>query len=671
MLPTQEHNSRTAQSGLPDVQMEHSIRAASCICDHSVTIDSVFSCVHTVSLLTGGGDAFTVTGHEGGAVIFKCDYNKALYDSNRKYLCKGSKAKCSSNIKADSTVTPVSGQKFSLYDNPSEGNFMVLITQLTAEDKGEYYCVVDKTDPKISTVIQLDVEGALIGEQDPAPMTYPNGGSSELSCAFPEPLQHRTHYLCHHQAMLTCSILTPSGTMKRKVQKISSGGKANWSVTLTQLSERDAGVYWCGAGEVNEADRSITLTKKIQIFVGDAFTVTGHEGGAVIITCKYKAASYNSNRKYLCKGSQTECPGNIKADSTVTPESGQKFSLYDNPSEGNFMVLITQLTAEDKGEYYFFIGLNILYGTTGTNTFIYDYYTELQVIRKEEPPSSSTSPCTTCSPHTTPSSSTSPCTTSSPHTTPSSSTSPCTTSSPGSLPSSYSTSSSTQQRAVVAVCVVLAAVALLLGVIFYMHRRKRTQGQQHNTHTHRHTHTHMHTHAFKHMIPLTTNTYEEIKVTGHLQPTDSGSTAPNTVYAMAQLPTILSGDPTCPSANSPTMPSDDHIYSTADLPTNPCDDGTYSLAKLPSGSSVEPIYSLAQLPTNPCDDPAYTTANLPTNPVDAGTYALAKLPVITCGEDTYSLVKLPTSPCDSSLPHPDRSIDDPTTGSSALPPKTP
>ena len=101
-----------------------------------------------------------MTGHEGSAVIIKCKYDE-LFKTHRKYLCKGSWSSCSSNIKADSDTSPEPGHKFCLYDNPSEGNFMVLITQVTEEDSGNYRCVVDNAPPTTSTDLQLKVNKGL------------------------------------------------------------------------------------------------------------------------------------------------------------------------------------------------------------------------------------------------------------------------------------------------------------------------------------------------------------------------------------------------------------------------------------------------------------------------------------------------------------------------------
>lgn len=90
-----------------------------------------------------------MTGYESGAVVVKCSYPK-LYGSHQKYLCNTEveKSKCVS----------VTDERFSLYDSPSEGYFMVLITQLTFEDSGIYQCLVDNAPRLVSTDIQLKVK---------------------------------------------------------------------------------------------------------------------------------------------------------------------------------------------------------------------------------------------------------------------------------------------------------------------------------------------------------------------------------------------------------------------------------------------------------------------------------------------------------------------------------
>lgn len=83
-----------------------------------------------------------LSSHEGGAVIIKCKYKKS--ENNRKYLCKVERGGvCTQKIEGNGNK-PAEDEKFLLQDNPMEGHFMVLITQLTKEDSGKYKCVVEE-----------------------------------------------------------------------------------------------------------------------------------------------------------------------------------------------------------------------------------------------------------------------------------------------------------------------------------------------------------------------------------------------------------------------------------------------------------------------------------------------------------------------------------------------
>ncbi|XP_041959413.1 polymeric immunoglobulin receptor-like [Alosa sapidissima] len=245
-------------------------------------------------VLSAGAESFRVTGHEGGAVIINCTY-KLLHQSNRKYLCKGSVSGCPNNIKADSKTIPAQNGRFSLYDNPSEGNFMVLITQLTTEDSGDYRCVVENAPRDTTTHIHLDVQK---GNWNHESRTHYNGGSIEINCTFPKPYKHRSKYLCQGHGKLSCFELTSHETHKMKIQMIPAGENEMFSVTLLQLTERDAGEYWCGAGAAVESDRSITLIKKTQLIIETQ--LSRYVDGGVQIMCPYHPED-SEKVKLLCK----------------------------------------------------------------------------------------------------------------------------------------------------------------------------------------------------------------------------------------------------------------------------------------------------------------------------------------------------------------------------------
>ncbi|XP_076148789.1 polymeric immunoglobulin receptor-like [Alosa pseudoharengus] len=217
----------------------------------------------TKFLLTVKVQALSLTGYTGGAVIMKCGYNAQsyMYINNRKYFCNASV--CSTSIIVDNG-TPAQDKRFSLHDYPSEGNFMVLITQLTPADRGTYKCVVENA--AISTDITLNVD---TGPWQSNTISRLPEESIQFICAFPETYKERKKYVCHHQRKLTC--FNTSVTQRRQIHMLSNGSV---SVTLDQLTAEDAGDYWCGVkATVGESITLISRTQIIIAFLGTSVVV--------------------------------------------------------------------------------------------------------------------------------------------------------------------------------------------------------------------------------------------------------------------------------------------------------------------------------------------------------------------------------------------------------------
>lgn len=96
--------------------------------------------------MTGTFGSITVDGYLDGAVIVNCKYD-LRYKNSKKYFYKGKQTDYSQGVKLGVGGKKSANGKFTLYDT-KQGIFMVLVTQLTKEDKGSYQCVVDKTNSK-------------------------------------------------------------------------------------------------------------------------------------------------------------------------------------------------------------------------------------------------------------------------------------------------------------------------------------------------------------------------------------------------------------------------------------------------------------------------------------------------------------------------------------------
>ena len=90
--------------------------------------------------------ALTVRGYRDGAVIIKCNYD-SLHKSSRKCFYKGRKRDAGIAKKWCAERGKSGNGKFTLHEDTKGDFFMVLITQLTREDVGQYQCVIDKAIP--------------------------------------------------------------------------------------------------------------------------------------------------------------------------------------------------------------------------------------------------------------------------------------------------------------------------------------------------------------------------------------------------------------------------------------------------------------------------------------------------------------------------------------------
>ncbi|KAL2086334.1 hypothetical protein ACEWY4_017393 [Coilia grayii] len=107
-----------------------------------------------------------VIGHVGGSVKFRCPYGREL-EPNPKYFLREDRFHDTSLQTENTLIRSKQGNilvthgRFSLYDNTTSRVFTVTISNLTAEDSGKYWCVVERnaTLNSIPTEHLLNVEG--------------------------------------------------------------------------------------------------------------------------------------------------------------------------------------------------------------------------------------------------------------------------------------------------------------------------------------------------------------------------------------------------------------------------------------------------------------------------------------------------------------------------------
>uniref|UniRef100_A0A3B1JFT0 Polymeric immunoglobulin receptor n=1 Tax=Astyanax mexicanus TaxID=7994 RepID=A0A3B1JFT0_ASTMX len=188
---------------------------------------------------------------EGQSVIIPCHYNPQ-YTQNVKYWCKGSmKEFCSSLARTDDPESAPFGKgKLTIADDPAQYVFTVTMRELKEEDSGWYWCgvevggmwSVDSTASiYISVVHGMRVESSMVSGEE--------GGSVVVQCLYSEKYRDSEKRWCRSGHLNSCIVTDANGTFSSRSVLIRDDRKDTVTVTMRRLELRDAGWYWCGAGQ--------------------------------------------------------------------------------------------------------------------------------------------------------------------------------------------------------------------------------------------------------------------------------------------------------------------------------------------------------------------------------------------------------------------------------------
>ncbi|NXA92483.1 PIGR protein, partial [Melanocharis versteri] len=297
-----------------------------------------------------------VHGVLGGSATVKCFYPPSPVNrQDRKYWCRQAGSRCVTVVSSD-YVAPAYKDRISLADHPEAENFQINISALGLGDAGTFQCGLGVNGRGLSHTVTVS-----LAEAPPVPeaaeLFYVKLRSTwTVSCSFGEDTASMTRYLCKKEKEGCRNIINSHQDMdphfQGRVLLTFEEPPGSFSVTVTQMDWEDTGVYYCGAGEYGDEEKS----KELDVFVYEdknfpelKTTVFGKTGSSATFECLYEPLQKSS--RIWCKWRvQGGCDRII--DSTGFVKYEGRVAVFENPENKTVTIILSELRDTDSGFYW-------------------------------------------------------------------------------------------------------------------------------------------------------------------------------------------------------------------------------------------------------------------------------------------------------------------------------
>ncbi|XP_042638449.1 polymeric immunoglobulin receptor [Orycteropus afer afer] len=309
---------------------------------------AVFPVVSMKSPIFGPQEVFSV---EGNSVSIKCYYPATSVNRHtRKYWCRQeARGHCTTLISSAGFISEGYVGRANLTNFPENNMFVVDITHLTQSDSGKYKCGLGINSRGLSFDVSLDVEKGPVFPSDTQIYTEDLGRNVTINCPFKAENIQQTKSLCKKTGQNCVTVIDSAGSVSadyvgRASFNLQGTSKLMFTVTISRLQPKDAGMYVCKAGEENK-------NVDLQVLKPEPELVYGDLRGSVSFDCALGSETANVP-KFLCRMSTEEaCDVIINTRGKKAPGFEGRILLTPMDKNGVFSVLIMGLRKEDAGRY--------------------------------------------------------------------------------------------------------------------------------------------------------------------------------------------------------------------------------------------------------------------------------------------------------------------------------
>ncbi|XP_026162472.1 polymeric immunoglobulin receptor-like [Mastacembelus armatus] len=302
-----------------------------------------------LTLMAGCEASSEVKGCKGGWVEFSCKYPKeGNIEDQSTEVDRPNKPKIVSSVKN----MWENKDNISLFHDTKNKRLRVVIRELRDEDFGKYKCKFfqrqgskhDTKEQEIKLEKEDDICKRLFNQ------TAYRNAKTTITCDYPgNKYSSRVKFFCKDKGSTCEDILSTKSSPLTNGTFTLTNTNRGFSVSISNVSSQDDGVYWCGLKPKEGSSRA--ATRRIQLKVQDITTsrIFSTVGQDLTFWCIYPNGS--SIKKFICKGEDPSVCQRLVSTAQRNMNTG-RFSMKDDTTKANITVTIRNMRLDDNGTYW-------------------------------------------------------------------------------------------------------------------------------------------------------------------------------------------------------------------------------------------------------------------------------------------------------------------------------